>query len=229
MSAPLDNGKPAAKRRRKATGLQKAAGLPKEDPMYPLQPRIRMMVWTLAILLSGCEQMDLSESVQIAPTELGQCAPDETAAACETSCSRLGACDPNPWTDAAHWSCTRRCVEQVFVEDAPALERVSCLLEAGDLCCDVEECPLEIPVVSEIEPSTPPLPYAESTSVYCEQAANEYFQCGTFDGSLWTPEKFVAICSSWGSSNQRKKAKCTVKNHGNCKKVNACYTLPGTG
>jgi hypothetical protein len=114
------------------------------------------------------------------------------------------------------------------VEDAPALERVSCLLEAGDLCCDVEECPLGNSVVAEIEPSTPSLPYAKGTSEYCEQAANEYFHCGTFEESYWTPTHFVAVCSTWGSSNQRKKAKCTVKNHGNCKKVNACWSLPGT-
>jgi len=188
------------------------------------------MAWTLVVLLSGCEQMEMNEAPEVGPPELGHCAPDETAAACETSCTRLGACDPNPWSDADHWSCTRRCVEQLFVEDSPAKKRLSCLLDAGDACCDVEACPLELPTMvatAPSAPSTPPLPFAKGTTDYCEIAANEYFLCDSFTTSHWTPKHFVNGCSGWGSSFQRKVARCTVKSHGNCKKVNACYTLPG--
>ena len=93
---PLDNGKPAAKRGRKATGLLQAAGLPKEDSMPRVLSRTALTICAASFLIYGCEQMPLTEGPANPVPPLGQCEPDETAAACETSCARLSACDVAP-------------------------------------------------------------------------------------------------------------------------------------
>ena len=209
------------------TGLSEAAELPKENSMKQMHyGRALLMVSSLllcGLLVSACEALPPNALAAAPPTELGACAPDETASACETSCSRLSGCADAPFSEDAHWSCTRRCAEQAMAGDSPTLRRVECLLEAGDACCEVDACALE---PAETAKDVALLPYADGTTNYCEQAANEIVACDGFVTSTWSAQDFVAVCSTWGSTMQRKLARCTVKNHGACHRVLGCKGLP---
>lgn len=238
---PLDNGKPTARRGRKATGLQEAAGLPKEDPMNKTNRTLSCLMLLAAPLLSACEQVDPDAGAAVSSGlngahGLGVCAPAETTGACETACSRIAACASDAWAEEDHWGCTQQCVQEVFRDEPIAMDQVACLGRSGGACTDVSAClaTVQTTPTSSSEPlpgagddaGAPSLPYGSDTEDYCEMIANSFAECGAWEESQWTPEHFVTVCTTWGNGFKRNTARCALKYHGTCHQVTGCFALP---